>query len=73
MPAHGGDVITLQTDGTLMGWGEMLCKTPGESGEDLLAGSVLQSYFHRVDPVEPRIHSLSFWDGIGQITALVTG
>lgn len=39
MPAHGGDVITLQTDGTLMGWGEMLCKTPGESSEDLLAGS----------------------------------
>lgn len=39
MPAHGGDVIILQTDGTLMGWGEMLCKTPGERGEDLLAGS----------------------------------
>lgn len=30
MPAHRGDVITLQTDGTLMGWREMLCKTPGE-------------------------------------------
>lgn len=30
MPAHRGDVIALQTDGTLMGWGEMLCKTPGE-------------------------------------------
>lgn len=30
MPACRGDVIALQTDGTLMGWGEMLCKTPGE-------------------------------------------
>lgn len=30
MPAHGGDVIALQTDGTLMGRGEVLCKTPGE-------------------------------------------
>lgn len=39
MPARGRDVITLQTDGTLMGWGEMLCKTSGESGKDLLAGS----------------------------------
>lgn len=35
MSARRGDVIALQTDGTLMGWGEMLSKTPGE-------GSVFQ-------------------------------
>lgn len=27
MPARRGDVIALQTDGTLMGWGEMLLET----------------------------------------------
>lgn len=30
MPAHRGDVIALQTDGTLKGWGEVLLRTLGE-------------------------------------------